>query len=552
VAEVLGEAFPEIARRQEHIQLLVKSEEEAFAKTLGRGLVRFEELAGRVRESGATELPGAEAYELYATFGFPRDLVELMAREREMQVDGAGWEKAQLAHVEASRAGGKFRMALAPEQLAGLEPTVSAVHEEAAAGEGVETRIAAHFPFEEQSDVLVLEKSPFYAEAGGQIGDQGLIEAPDGSFRFRVDDTQLMGEIVLHHGEREGVASEGMPVRAVVDRDRRERTRRHHTATHLLHAALREVLGEHVTQQGSYVGPDRLRFDLSHPRAIRADELERIEARVNEEVCANHEVKTAVEELEAARARGAMALFGEKYADRVRVVEVEGTSVELCGGTHVCATGDIGPFVIVSEGAIQAGVRRVEALAGPEALSWIQERRRLLRETAQKLKSSPEELPERVDQLLSQVKQARKKASSSSQAEVDKVLEEVRGGLVERDGLVLGAFASELDQKGLRELATRVKSLAADLAVVLLGSQGEKVPWIAICQGAALERGLDARTAAGEVARHVGGGGGGRPELAQGQGSKAAGRRSLIEQHGEAPEGLFQAAASIDTAQEQG
>ena len=342
VVGVLGDAFPEMRQRAEHVQLIVREEEESFGRTLGRGLVRFEELAKRVRSGGANELPGAEAFELYATYGFPRDLVELMAREREMTVDTAGWEAAESAHQEASKSEGKFRQLLSAEELEGLESS-STYHDEGDAAHVLEARVTFGARRDDGTVVLVLDRSPFYAESGGQIGDAGTVAAVDGSFQVRVDDTKKVGGVVAHVGELVGGAPPaswaGTAVTARVDDERRWLTRKNHTATHLMHAALKEVLGDHVTQQGSYVGPDRLRFDFSHPRGVEPEELERIEQLVNDKVYRNLAVTTTVEDLEAAMERGVTALFGEKYDSRVRVLDVGGWSTELCGGTHVACGG---------------------------------------------------------------------------------------------------------------------------------------------------------------------------------------------------------------------
>ena len=521
VAEVLGHAFPEIRQRVDHVASLVQSEEESFGATLGRGLVRFEELARRVTKSGAKVLPGDQAYELYATYGFPKDLVELMARERELGLDAAGWDEAERAHQSASRSEGGFKQLLSAEQLQGLRPTAGTYHQEDAQSLAVETRVQRLFRGADR-DTLVLESSPFYPESGGQVGDTGSIEAPAGGFRFQVDDTQRLGTVVVHLGRAEGDAQPGLAVLAKVDEERRASIRRNHSATHLLHRALKEVLGDHVAQAGSYVGPDRLRFDLSHPKAITQDELERIEAHVLRAVVANPAVSTTVEDLAAAKARGAAALFGEKYDAAVRVVEMGNVSLELCGGTHVRATGDIGAFAISQERAVQAGVRRIEAVTGPSALALFQEQRRLLSVSAQRLKVPPDELPQRIEALQEQLKEARKKTQAAAQGDLVGALERVKQGLETRSGVALGAVdLAGLDLGGLRELSARVKGQAADLCVLLLGRDGERVPWIVLCQGQALERGLAAGDLAKAVAAELGGGGGGKRETAQGQGLAA-------------------------------
>jgi alanyl-tRNA synthetase len=296
-----------------------------------------------------------------------------------------------------------------------------------------------------------------------------------------------------------------------------------------MHAALRAVLGDHVVQQGSYVGPDRLRFDFSHPRAVTPEELEEIERIVNAQVFQNRPVSTTVEDLAAAKARGVVALFGEKYEDRVRVVDVPGFSTELCGGTHVAAAGDIGPFVIASEGAIQAGVRRIEALTGPAAVAFVQVQRGLLRRAAQLLKSAPADVPGRVEQLQSQVKEARKASKAGTQADVAGAFARVKHALADRGGVLCGVVALDVDQGGLRDLAGRVKALQPSLAVVLLGRAGDRVPWIALVQGDAGAHGLTATDLVPVLQEHLGGGGGGKADLAQGQGQVAAGVDAAVQ-----------------------
>ncbi|MEX1023785.1 MAG: alanine--tRNA ligase [Planctomycetota bacterium] len=535
VAATLREAFPEITARLEHIQLLLRTEEEAFAKTLGRGLMRFEELASRVA-SGA--IPGAEAYELYATYGFPRDLVELMARERGLEVDAAGWEAAREKHQAASRSEGRFKEILSAEQVEGLPATRSTYHDTGAETLSVATEVVALFEAEAR-DVLVLAASPFYPEGGGQIGDSGTITAADGAFRFQVANTQRLGDVVAHLGRAEGAAQPGTSVVAVVDGERRAATRRNHTATHFLHKALREVLGDHVTQQGSYVGPDRLRFDISHPKALTSDELEAVERRVNENVFQNTAVTTTLEELEAAKARGVMALFGEKYSERVRVVDVGGWSVELCGGTHVDAAGDIGPFVIVSEGAIQAGVRRIEAVTGSAAVAWMQTQRRVLERSARTLKVQAEELPARIEDLQQRLKDAKKAVAKSASADLAGVLGTVEAALDTSGPFPMGAVLVDLPLAALRELGTRLKGKHADLACLLLGREDGKAPWIAIAQGSAREAGWSAKEATTFLRAQLGGGGGGKPDLAQGQGADASARERAAAAFRAAPAAAF-------------
>ncbi|MCC6406411.1 MAG: alanine--tRNA ligase [Planctomycetes bacterium] len=519
VGEVLGEAFPNIRQREEHIRLLVRSEEESFGATLERGLVLFAELAGRVEKNPKKELAGAEAYDLYATYGFPQDLVEQMCRERGWTLDARGWDAAEEKHRNASRAEGAFRQLLSAEQLGGLAATESTYHADDTTSTELETTVVRLFQTPGQKDRLVLAQSPFYAESGGQIGDAGRIHAADESFVFDVEDTKKLGDIVVHVGQAKGVAREGLDVIARVDAERRAATRAHHTATHLLHKALRTVLGEHVTQQGSYVGPDRLRFDLSHPKAISAEDLERIERLVNHEIANNQRVATSIENLADAKARGVTALFSEKYADRVRVVAVGGFSAELCGGTHVRAAGDIGPFVIVSERALQAGVRRIEAVARDRAVEFMQAQRRTLDGAARALKTSPDELATRIEQLQKELKELKKKGEKSAVADVGTAFEKLKAARTARGGVQCTVLDfPELDTAALRDLGDRARSLGGDQAIVLFGRAEGRVPFLIAFEGAPLAKGLKAGELAGKVSALLGGGGGGKPALAQGQG----------------------------------
>jgi alanyl-tRNA synthetase len=521
VASVLGGAFPELVSRKAHVAELLRQEEESFGRTLGRGLVHFEELLARIPRKDKT-LPGGEAFDLYATYGFPRDLVELMARERGLELDRGGWEQAQERHQSASRSEGRFKALLSAEQLEGLPPTRSSYHGGGALALELETALVRWLAGDGEQSFAVLEQSPFYPEGGGQVGDAGTIEALDGSFRFEVEDTRALGSVVVHVGRAVGSPRPGR-VRARVDGVRRARTARNHTATHILHRALKDVLGEHVVQQGSYVGPDRLRFDFAHPKGLEPQELERVEALVNERIFGNAEVSTSVEELEAAKARGVVALFGEKYEDRVRVVDLGGWSTELCGGTHVRAAGDIGPFVVLSERALAAGVRRIEAVTGAAAVLEVQRTRRALQEAARALKSSPDEVGQRVLELQERLKQQKKQQEKSSATDIDAAFgrmkqsrREARSGGETIQWAVLEA--PELDGKALRTLADRAKKLGEDQALAMFGREGDKVPYNIYCGARAIACGLDAAALARAIRPILGGGGGGQPGFAQGQG----------------------------------
>ncbi len=334
---------------------------------------------------------------------------------------------------------------------------------------------------------IVLDQSPFYAEGGGQVADTGTIRAADGSFAFDVRDTRRMGSVIVHMGAfaagKSATAESlmGRKVRAVVDLARRERTQKNHTATHLLHKALKEVLGAHVAQQGSYVGPDRLRFDISHPKGVSPEELERVETLVNQRVFSNAGVVTTVEELDAAKARGVVAMFGEKYDAKVRVLDVGGWSMELCGGIHVAAAGDIGPFVILSERAVQAGVRRIEAVTGPAAVEEIQRQRRILRETAATLKTAVDEVPARIELLQAQLKDAKKASAKAQGGDVNAVLEKVKASLEKTGDVLHGVFdAPDLGLEGVRELADKVKALQPAVAFAVFGREEGRVPFVIV------------------------------------------------------------------------
>ena len=519
VVEILGDAFPEMRARQDHVKLVVRSEEESFRRTLQRGIVQFDKLSEGL--SAGQVLDGVQAYELYATYGFPEDLVRLMASERELQLDAAGWEKAANAHSEVSKSEGRFKQLLSAEQVSSLAGTESTYHECGEPGLRQSARLLARFPDEGKGERWVLDRSPFYAEGGGQVGDQGALRSPSGELMLEVHNTQRIGEIVVHLGKAHATPEAGSELVAEVDGALRARTMANHTATHLMHKALRDVLGDHVTQQGSYVGPDRLRFDFSHPQGMTPEQIAEVETRVNEQILHNHPVQATVERFDDAKARGVMALFGEKYGDEVRVIDVGGWSLELCGGTHVAAAGDIGPFVIVTERAIQAGVRRIEALTHQGALAHLAEVRSLLHATARQLKVKEAEIPERVATLMSDLKKAKKAKSAQASQDLGGVFDRIKSDLGDQGGVPTGVFdLPELDGASLRELGDRLQSLGPDLAVVLFGRDGGKVPFLVLSRGQALEKGWKAGPVAKSIAKVLGGGGGGRPEAAQGQGSK--------------------------------
>jgi alanyl-tRNA synthetase len=541
--------FPEIAQRVEHVQTLLEAEEAAFGKTLGRGLVRFEELAKKTKGG---RLGGAESFDLYATYGFPKDLVELMARERELAFDEEGWTKAEKEHQAASRSEGKFKRSLSSEQqeqLAGRR-TRSSYHDEGDTGYELDTAVEWAVPggdagraATEFESTIVLRDSPFYVESGGQASDTGVIEARDGSFTMQVREVERSGDIVLHRGTVTTRAPHtatsvlslmtNAAVRARVDKARRDDTRKNHTATHLLHKALKLVLGEHVAQQGSYVGPDRLRFDFSHPRAVTPDELDEIERIVNERVFENAPVTHQEMGFAEAKARGAIAMFGEKYGERVKVLDVGGWSIELCGGTHVRATGDIGPFVIVSESAIQAGVRRIEAVTGPAAVAAIQRQRRVLRESSALLKTGERDLPARIQALQESVKEL-KRGQQKSKSDFGKLAQDlVQGAERVGESLVIAEQLEGVDGSELSKLIPLLQTSAKSICGVL-GLVAEEKPVLSVFASKDLggER-VDSAAIVNELAPLIGGRGGGSATLARAGGKTADKLGAAIAKGGE-------------------
>lgn len=513
VAGVLGGAFPEMRERVSHVEHLIESEERAFAATLDKGLILFESVAAEVEGSGRKAIPGERAYDLYATFGFPRDLVDLMARERGLQVEEAGWDLAEREHKLASKGAGSGGWLVDPQSIAGLPATASLCH--GLEGEGC-TRSEARLLKIIDGRIAILDRTPFYAESGGQVGDRGSIQG-DG-FRFRVDDTQKMGSVVLHIGTllEEGGEACGTPVVAEVDAERRLDIMANHTATHLLHWALREVLGTHVNQQGSLVAPDRLRFDLTHPKAITLDQIERIESLINDRIAAATPLKSTVEDLDAAKARGVMALFGEKYDRQVRVVDIGGYSAELCGGTHCQSTGQIGAFAIVGESAVQAGVRRIEAVTRGAAIRRMQEQRRMLKEAGQLLKVAEGDLAARIRALQDQVKELKKGGGRDAAQQTG----DAAANLL-KDAIGIGGvrvIVKRLDGADGKTLSAMCDSLRGGRTAVcgVLGAEADgRVQLAAFASSDLAGRRIHAGNLVKMMAGIVGGGGGGRPDFAQ-------------------------------------
>lgn len=518
--DVMGDAYPELREKRELVERALKAEEERFAETLDAGMRIFDDVASR--SSGA--IPGEDAFRLYDTYGFPLDLTQDIARERGLEVDMPGFDAAMQRQRETARAAGKFTSSagLSADLVAQLSPTVFVGDDQNEAdGLQILALLVGGRPVESASAgdevVVILDRTPFYGESGGQVGDTGVLEA-DG-MRFEVDDTQkFAGQFHGHVGRvASGTLQRGGQVRGAIDTARRGTIVLNHSATHLLHGALRDLLGTHVAQKGSLVAPERLRFDFSHFQPVTADELAEIERRVNVEVRANHPVSIEQMDMQSALDAGAMALFGEKYGERVRVVTM-GESVELCGGTHVDRTGRIGLFKLVSEGGVSSGVRRVEALTGQAALDHVRSDEERMRQAAGLLGGTAGEVGERLRALLDRQKHLERELESLKAKAASGATADLGASAIDVDGIkVVAARIEGLDAKALRDAVDRLKQQLGDVVVILAGTSDGKAALVAGVGGAAA-----GRVKAGELLSHVaaktGGKGGGRPDMAQGGG----------------------------------
>ncbi|HTO18092.1 MAG TPA: alanine--tRNA ligase [Pseudomonas sp.] len=522
LASEMGEAYPELRQQQAHIERVLKNEEEQFAKTLEQGLKILEqdlaELTGKV-------IPGEVVFKLYDTYGFPVDLTADIARERELSVDEAGFEREMQAQRERARSASAFDLDY--NSLVKVEGETRFTGYQGTSGTGTVLALLKEGMNVDslsagEEGVVVLDQTPFYAESGGQAGDCGYLSL-DG-VRFDVRDTRKAGGAFLHHGILDaGSLKVGDAVQAVVDASVRQATALNHSATHLLHAALRQILGEHVSQKGSLVDSQRLRFDFSHFEAIKPEEIRALEALVNDEIRKNSVVDVEETDIETAKTKGAMALFGEKYGDQVRVLTMGGGfSVELCGGTHVSRTGDIGLFKIVSEGGVAAGVRRIEAVTGELALAYLNGAEEQLKEAAQLVKGSRENVLDKLSALLERNRQLEKELEQLKAKAASAAGDDLAGSAVEIKGAkVLSARLDGLDGKALLALVDQLKNKLGSAVVLLGGVQDDKVVLVA-----GVTQDLTGKLKAGDLMKQaaaaVGGKGGGRPDMAQGGGTDAA------------------------------
>jgi alanyl-tRNA synthetase len=519
IVNEMGDAYPELKEQQAQVEKILMAEEQQFEKTLEKGLAVFE--SALLKLSGK-EIPGEVVFTLHDTYGFPTDLTNDIARERGLSLDIEGYERCMSEQRARARAAGNFKIDYSESisidgktEFVGYkdlteEGNVSAIFKE---DKVVEQLV------EGEEGIIVLSQTPFYAESGGQVGDTGYLVQGDN--RFEVNDCQKNGDNHMHIGKvLSGAISINDNVQARVDNSVRQATALNHSATHLLHAALREILGEHVEQKGSLVDSEKLRFDFSHFEAVTPQELKAIEARVNEEIRLNSTVETDLCSMEEAKAKGAMMLFGEKYGDEVRVLSMgNGFSIELCGGTHINQTGDIGLFQLVSESGIAAGVRRIEAVTGSKALAMLNDTKEQLAQAAEILKSNPSNLLSKLEQIVTQVKDQEKKiaalqAKMASATSGDLMSEVTTVAQIN----VLTHLVEGANAKTLRELADSLKSKMDNGIFLLAATESDKVSLIA-----GVTKDLTNNYKAGDlmqiVAPIVGGKGGGRPDMAQGGGT---------------------------------
>jgi len=513
VADMMGKTYPELLAKKEHIALVIKSEEERFEETLDLGIELFEKVADKVKSKKQKTIPGNEAFKLYDTYGFPLDLTQVMAREKGFSVDLKGFEEELERQRQRSKKAGKF---VAGAEL-GVEGKFLSEEQKSTEFQGyeqceTESQVIGVYP-----EDLVLDKTPFYAEAGGQISDIGWIIIH--GKEYKVDFVYKDNGLIRHRIAKEKLTEEllGKKVQARIDLSRRKSIQRNHTATHLLHRALKDVLGEHVNQSGSLVAPDRLRFDFTHFKALDQAEIDKVESIVNQKIWENLKVETFMKNFDQAKKMGAVALFGEKYEDKVRVVKSGDYSMELCGGTHVNATGEIGLFKIISETSIAAGMRRIEAVTGEAAYRMVKEQCEVLRELEESLKTRGIQLKDKVDELVKKNKQLEKKIKAAQAKTARVKMEDLEKKATKLNSINIIGYKADVDtREALLELGDALREKLRSTVGVLSAVFDNKIAFVAVVTDDLIKKkGLKAGDIVKEVALLTGGSGGGKPHLAQ-------------------------------------
>lgn len=527
LATEMGEAYPELIKQQAIIEKVLRIEEEQFGKTLDRGLAILEE---SLKDLKGDVIPGDLVFKLYDTYGFPADLTADVARERFMTIDERGFQEAMEVQRKQAQQAGKFGADYNDQLKSEKTTEFKGYDSEQYTGTVVELfsdADAVSVLEDGQQGIVVLDRTPFYAESGGQVGDTGILKVANGE--FIVEDTTKLGNAFAHKGKVVGRIGINDRVDAQVDASRRDNTKKNHTATHLLHEALRVVLGDHVTQKGSLNDPERLRFDFSHFEAVTKEELQRIEDMVNLEIRKNIDLNTELMAIDAAKEKGAMALFGEKYDDEVRVVSIGDFSIELCGGTHVKRTGDIGLFKIVSEGGIAVGVRRIEAVTGEGAVAYINKQAETLSAIAALVKGDGNNVLDKVSALVERAKGLEKEIAQLNDKLASAAGASLLDAVVDVNGVkLLVANVEGTESKALRGMVDDLKSKLGSGIIALGVANGDKVSLIA-----GVTKDLTGQFKAGELVNHmasqVGGKGGGRPDMAQAGGSQPENLSSALE-----------------------
>lgn len=509
----MGDAFGELKVKQQLIESTILAEEQQFGRTLEGGMKL---LTDAIEQQKFSQVPGELAFKLYDTYGFPLDLTQDVAREKGITVDTAGFDVQMAEQKERARSASKFSVDLCAPLLKLRESTAFTGYDATSTAAVVKYCLVNSELVDEAGDTqatLVLDKTPFYAESGGQVGDTGEISG-DG-FSFTVQDTQKAGQLIIHIGQLHGKLKVGASATAQIDKERRDHIRRHHSVTHLLHAALRKVLGTHVEQRGSLVAPTYLRFDFTHPKALTDVQLAQITEVVEREILANTPVTTKELPFEEAKAQGAMALFGEKYEHDVRMLTMgDGYSIELCGGTHVKRTGDIGPFVIQSETAISSGIRRIEAVAGLMAINVLKAQQRVLAQATATLGCRTEELPEKLELLQSNMKKLEREQGALQQKQLAAKAQDLSSQAVDVGGIqVICTNVGAIDPKALRSMADDLKERLKP-AIIVLVAQNDKAQFV-VSVTKDIAKDYPAGKLVRLLAEIVGGKGGGRDDMAQ-------------------------------------
>ncbi|TCS83809.1 alanine--tRNA ligase [Tepidibacillus fermentans] len=529
VGEIMKDYYPEVLEKKDFIEKVIKNEEERFHETLTEGLAILEEMVQKAKRENRTELTGEEAFKLYDTYGFPFDLTEDYAQEQGLNVDKDGFEVQMEAQRERARSarnevnsmkvqGGILRDIKDPSEFVGYDELIV----EAKITHIIADEQLLEYVSENEEVHLFLDKTPFYAESGGQIADQGLIKGIHGELMEVLDVTKAPNGQHLHHVKvLKGTFKVGDSVTAEVNQEKRSDIIKNHTATHLLHRALKDVLGEHANQAGSLVAADRLRFDFSHFSGLTEEEIAQVEEKVNQQIWKNHPVATMIKPIDEAKKMGAMALFNEKYGDEVRVVQVGDYSLELCGGCHVRNSGEIGMFKIVSESSIGAGIRRIEAVTGKWAYQYMNQQLSLLKQVSQELKANIQDIPEKIEGLQSTIKGLQKE-NESLKAKLSNIEAKNLVDRVEQieNIQVLRAKVGSMDMKNLRNVLDDLKTKVTTGIIVLASVQDDKVNLVVSVSDDLVKKGYHAGNLIKELASRVGGGGGGRPDMAQAGGKE--------------------------------